>query len=186
MLQTPLRVHLHPTGSFLHAGIAERLVNQHLQDTGLALQVYAEQFNAWIGPLSKTLIIALIPAFALMLKAAHAFQRRYYVEHLVFACHVFAFWLILIMVLGTVLQGLLPMLLHRAGLGSLWIFGEGFLLSGAMVVGIGVYLYKAFECRYEQAAWKNGVKGMMLSLGLIFVFMVYRALLFFVAFSVTT
>jgi hypothetical protein len=161
-------------------------VTAHVEAEGITLRAYAEQFGAWIAPLSKTLVIAMLPVFALLLKALHPVRRRYYVEHLVFVCHALAFWLLLAMVLGVLVQGLLPLSLYAA-LGSVpSVLGNGLVLSWAMLLAVGAYFYKALRRRYGQSVGVSMAKAAALSLGVVLVLMLYRALLFFIAFYATT
>lgn len=69
----------------------EAMVDQEVENSGLSYEVYEERFNAHISYKQPTYIFLLVPFFALGMKLLYF--RRYYLEHLVFAMHFFAFFL---------------------------------------------------------------------------------------------
>lgn len=71
------------------------IVQKELARTKLSLVEYRQIFNEKIKGLSKELIFIYIPFYGLIFAILFFYQRRYFVEHLVFATHFMAFILLL-------------------------------------------------------------------------------------------
>lgn len=94
---------------------------------------------------APTVMFALLPVFALLLKVLYVRRRRFYVEHFIFALHVHAFAFALFAAM--LLLGKLPRTgVLRLGLG-LWLF---------------VYLFLAMRRVYGQGVWRTLAKYLLL------------------------
>lgn len=87
----------HPYGTWIlgmeaRPGVTFRALVQDQE----AFNAYARTFNAVTAGPAKSLIFLMIPGVALLLHVLHATRRRYFVEHLVFATHLFAVLLVAI------------------------------------------------------------------------------------------
>jgi hypothetical protein len=96
-----LPLNMYPNTIFFQ-DLAERMVDAKIQELGVEKKLYAERYNTRIEVVSKTLIIVDIPLYAMMLFPCFWRQRRYYVEHLAFSCHLFTAFLIIITAVGAV------------------------------------------------------------------------------------
>ncbi len=140
ILTWPLRVHL-SDDSF--AWLTTRLLAQHRPDVVAASNhAYVDMFDALEGVHAKSLVIVMVPAFAISL-AALLFDRRVPFTHLlVFSTHFFAFALIWLcalfpaaaMVLRLIAIGAWPAPLHH------WL---DLVVSGLEAAVFGWYLYVA-------------------------------------------
>src|SRR5215212_4859939 len=93
-LTTPLRIHLN---NLPYSARVRDMVREEVERKGVTLEEYGKQFDATIQNQAKTLVILMVPMFALVLLALYRRQRRYFVEHLVFATHFYAFFLLLLL-----------------------------------------------------------------------------------------
>jgi len=66
-------------------------VNQKIKDLGITYKEYETEFNHRTEEQAKTLIIVMVPVFALLLALFFAGQKRYFIEHLTFSFHFFSF-----------------------------------------------------------------------------------------------
>jgi hypothetical protein len=106
LFNTTLRVHMRGTP---YAPVATGMVYQRLGgDTAVvtraAVRQYAQVFDAVGTAESKTLVIAMVPLFAVAVAILAGGRRRYIVQHLVFSLHTYAFVFVLAIV-GTYLIG---------------------------------------------------------------------------------
>ena len=120
-----------------------------------------EAFSTVAGELldlAPTMMFALMPVFALVLKLLYARRKRFYVEHFVFALHVHAF----VFLLATVL-----VVIGNDALGS--------------VVGMAIfpYIYLAMKRVYGQGWVKTGVKFVVLGIAYNFLMLVAGLLTLF-------
>ncbi len=112
-------------------------------------------------------IFALLPVFALLLKAFYVFTKRYYTEHLIFALynHSFLFVLAIIILLFTTGMG--------AAVANGWISEAGWLftISGWLTVllwiWMGIYLWLALKRYYQQGWLMTSVK--YLGIGFLYI-----------------
>jgi hypothetical protein len=81
------KLHFHFTS--LYGGWARRLVAQHLAQTGLSLNAYAEKFNALAHGYSKSLVFVFVPLLAGPLWVLFRRQKRYFVEWLTLSTYLF-------------------------------------------------------------------------------------------------
>jgi hypothetical protein len=179
VLTTPLYVYLHfqPFRDVVSGLVAERVARRHTTVTA-----YAAVFNPMVRTQAKTLVITMAPMLALFVGALYARSRRYFVEHLLFSVHFYAFFLLLLAAVGSVLAaaywtmralGITPLLLRDDGLGM--------VLIGACLV----YLYGAARRVYGEGRLHTALKCLVLAGGVFGVLQAYRFLLFYTTFVAT-
>ena len=74
------------------ATLQRSLVERRLAETGETREVYRARFDALLQGRKKSFLVFVVPIFALGLKVLY--PRRGYVEHLVFAVHLYAVYLL--------------------------------------------------------------------------------------------
>ncbi len=153
-----------------------------------AFRFYEQRFDARSDALARTLVILLIPLTALLLKAL--LPRRLLADHLVFATHLMAWQLLVVMsawllLYGSVLQGALlylplprGLLVHINETHALWF----------VLIYLFLALRRAYGLTRGTAAWRSGVLALppvygigvagLLVIGMVF----YRYLLFWITF----
>ncbi len=115
-------------------------------------------------------IFALLPIFALLLKAFYLFSKRYYTEHLIFALYNHSF----IFVLATIM--LFFATATDRVVGSNWISEDGWIhtaaqwTTGLMWVWLAIYFWIAMKRYYQQGWLLTSVK--YVSLGFIYTILI--------------
>lgn len=178
-LTTPLYVHLN---MLPYSQQARSMVERELQERKLPYDEYQPRFDAAIGGQAKTLVILLVPLFALLLKVLYwRTRRRYYVEHLVFSTHFFAFFLLFLPALHL---SLLTLVRISSALGPqvLAFFRNDTFLTLLMLSLCGVYLWPALRRMYGEGKTVTTIKCAALVGGIMCVIQLYRFILFFTTF----
>jgi hypothetical protein len=91
-LSTPLWVHTHQQP---YSGYARKKVDKAILERGTTYKEYQARFDATIENHSKTLVVLMIPMFAVLLQVLYWRAGRYFVEHVVFSIHFYSFFLLL-------------------------------------------------------------------------------------------
>lgn len=190
---TGLEILAPPLRSFEHNSILQnialpmidhRLEKKHLsRSSPEQYAAFTEQFDHTSRLQAKTLILAMVPMLALLLTALYArplFSRtkRYFVEHLVFSLHAYAWWLLWI----------LAILIVMALLYVLHLISADALDTTATLLefpGFGIYLFLALRKYYQGKLWQNVLRGILLTFGVVGIFELYRIMLLFTALRAT-
>jgi len=176
-LSTPLHVH---TQQLPYSGYARAKVNKVIIDRGITFKDYQVRFDAIIENQSKTLVVLMIPMFALLLQVLYWRAGRYFVEHLVFSIHFFSCFLLLLSVhllLTTAIVGV-----ARRITTHLAIFDNDLLLTMPLLVACLIYMLLAVRRAYKQGWVITVLKCLVLVPGIMFIVQLYRLCLFFTAF----
>jgi hypothetical protein len=176
-LTTPLYVHLN---MLPYSQRARTMVEEKLQERKISYDEYRPRFDDAIGGQAKTLVVVLVPIFALPLLILYWRERRYYVEHLVFSTHFFAFFLLLLPALHIV-TFILIRSLYAAGI-RLSVLEHDTFLTMVMLFLCGVYLWFALRRAYGQGKLMTTIKCFALVACIMSVIQLYRFILFFTTF----
>lgn len=184
VFDTPLNVHLGHSlyGDFARARIDARLGTATM-DSAAATEAwdrYAERFNDAATVQAPTLVIVMVPMFALGLAIVQLRRRRPALQHLVFALHVYTVMLLLAILQHYLVQW--PMRGYAALTGTPLDSRAadnliGIFMLAAMAVYIGMGLHRAYGDRRLVAA----IEGTALGWTMLVHLALYRYLLFFVA-----
>lgn len=177
-LTTPLYVHLN---MLPYSRQARAMVERELQERKITYDEYRPHFDAAIGGQAKTLVIMLVPIFALPLLAFYWRARRYYVEHLVFSTHFFAFFLLFLPVLHLALLALVRGS-FAAGLKIPALFRNDTFLTLLMLFICGIYLWLAQRRVYGEGKTLTTIKCVALVACIMVGIQLYRLILFFTTF----
>jgi hypothetical protein len=173
----PLRVHL---GESLYRGWAVPRVRAEVARRGGDLSTFQQVFDAAASGHARTLTFMVVPLFALLLTLLFWRPRRFFVEHLVFSTHYVAFLLLALPAQALLLTKPLTWALHSlkapAGLVPL---ATDLLPTMALLLA---YLYPAVGRAYGHGRWLSACKAVALSLGMMYVIMAYRFILFVTSF----
>lgn len=171
---TPLRTHTTWTP---HRALATRLVAARLAATREPPDRFARRFDATSTTQAKSLVIVMVPAFALLLAAAQWRRRRPALQHLAVALHAYAVLLLLVLAVGLAL-GPLVRAWARAG-GPTTQQGVDDVASLVLALAIGSWLAVALRRAYGDGRVAAAAKGVALVLGMGGILAGYRLLLFF-------
>lgn len=83
LLTTPLGTHL----QHLYGSLARDLVEARIVARGTTFEDYAQDFNRTVALQARSLVILMVPIFALLVYAVYGRVRHYFVEHLIFNLH---------------------------------------------------------------------------------------------------
>ena len=181
VFDTPLRIHMNQT---YHSAIATRLVEAKLAKRGMTLQAYERTFDQAATVQAKTLIIAMVPVWAIGLAIVQLRKRRYAVEHLVFALHFFAAILVLGIVIHVLVGKPLAALLAGPDGAVNWGSWDGIVTLVTVIVQV-TYLTLAFRRNYGDSTVVAVAKGLAMVVVFMYTLFAYRALLFFTVYSST-
>jgi len=201
---TPLAMHL-TMNNFPHRAVAESLVNRAINEPTMEgqtwsevvgglfqrnppldeaqlaaldrLREYARDFDRRVEVYSRTLIIILIPLFALLPMLVFARRRDGPVRHLVFSTHWMSLFLI-VSLLGSFALGVL----YRFGSNHDALLFEDLIVGSVMMLVMVVWTAPAARRTYELAWWRAGLLALALALWMILMLQVYRMILFFLVF----
>lgn len=178
-LTTPLYVHLN---MLPYSQQARSLVERELQERKITYDEYRPRFDAAIEGQAKTLVIVMVPLYALLMQVLYwRTRRRYYVEHLVFSTHFFAFFLLFLpalhLTLLTLARGSSAVGLHVPAL-----LRNDTFLTLLMLFLCGIYLWFALRRVYVQGKIMTTIKCVALVGCIMAVIQLYRLILFFTTF----
>ncbi len=164
--------------------MASRMVDAKVADRHETLENYAAHFDETAHLQGHSLVMLMVPLFALGVWALHPRVRRYYAEHLVFSFYVMGF-LLLWMTAVTVPIGQI----FRLGGRAAWWSQDGSLLEVILdsPIALGFIAYLAAASRRVYAcAWPAALaKAVLLTGWLVACLTIYRFILFFTTFYAT-
>jgi hypothetical protein len=180
VLNTPLRVHAHHTR---HRELAHRWAYgaPHVEGEPLTIarERFQQRFDQAADAQSRSLVIIMVPLFAVLLGGLFYRRRRYFAEHLVFATHFYAFMLLASPVMAFVMLQLFRFLISS---GVPQAYFNDTLLTLPIVAVWCWYLAAAVRRSYEPSRWGSLWRGVVLGFSVLPVLFLYRFILFFVAF----
>jgi hypothetical protein len=155
------------TNWYPYSAWAEERVADKLEVTGLDRETYAREFDAASERYARTLIFLQVPLFAIGIMLVNFRKRRYFIEHVVFATHVYAVLLLLSVIaslgiyaywtlkLGNTFNLEMPFMAITTGYlllglrevyGDTWIAAslKSLLLMGALLVVISLFRLALF------------------------------------------
>jgi hypothetical protein len=135
-----------------------------------------KRYDSATEELGKTILVVLIPAYALVMALMFAGMKRYFVEHLVFATHYMSFFLLALpgVVLGIAGYAMLLTLTtgHR--------FTPGGVMFAALQVVLLLYVYAAQREFYQSRKLPALVRGAVVAWSFTYMVVGFKLLLFFV------
>jgi hypothetical protein len=162
------------------SAMARRVTDEKIASTRLSREEYQREFDHTAHLQGKSLVIIMVPLFALGAWAAYGRARRFYAEHLVFSFYLYAFMMIW-MAFGTLaLTWPIAFAIHH-GLGD---FVEG-PVSVALTAPVVLYLFLAVRRAYGGNWLESTVKTLLLAGWMVTVLTAYRFILFFTTYYAT-
>jgi hypothetical protein len=162
---------------------ARPLVDHRIAERGISLREYATAFDAMAVSQAKTLVIVMAPLLALVVAIVFARRRRYFVEHLVFAIHFYAWFLLIV----PAIQGLLGLLF--VGLYAAAGISESVVTDASiglvMLAVCTAYLTPAARRFYGTGPWASAVASLVIAASVVVVLQAYRWMLFYTVFLLT-
>jgi hypothetical protein len=178
---TPLTVQLQMNNYY--PGYAWAQMLQAMAHHGIDYATLERLYDAKTAVLSKTLVFALIPVYALLFYAFLFRKRQHFAEHLVIATH---FWSFALLAIGIFIPLLLWLL---KGLASLLGAAPEMMDSDAIPTLIlqllfASYLFLMLRRAYRTTLWYSGLLAAAISWAFFDIVWLYRLLLFVVTLKV--
>jgi thiamine biosynthesis protein ThiS len=176
-LKTPLYVHTHMLG---YNSLATRLVAQRVAAKGISESDFTHAFDHVVDLQARSLVLLMVPMFALVLALLEWRNRRVFGEHLAFALHFYAFWVITMFLVVFGLSKPVLLFLQHRGI----VFGETSLDHFLYLTGqalILVYLVPALRTFYHDKIGFAVVKALALIVAMDYMMHLYRFILFLTA-----
>lgn len=176
IFDTPLRVQMQMQW---FSGWIAPMVEARLAARGLSLAQYAAVFDPQTTTQARTLVILMVPVFALVAALVNVRQRRPALHHLAFALHGYA--ALLGLLVGTWAAIYLAIVGHVLVTGRDLVVRDGpfSLIQAAVVVA---FLAIAQRVAYGDSRRIALLKSVVLVLAMGLIVQVYRLVLFFVTF----
>lgn len=165
--------------------IAIRMVDQRLAHDHLS-RTNDQQFNDFSVRFyrnahlqAKSMIFVLAPLLAVIMAVLNLRKRRYFSEHLIFALHAYAWWLLWL--LAILVIAALSFVLSRFSGHQLSLHYLDLIATSLEFGGLGLYLFFAGRRFYHDQPISAAAKGLALAFCSYGLFELYRLLLFFTA-----
>jgi hypothetical protein len=178
---TPLATQLHMNNYY--PSYANQQVNQKLQKEQVSYETLEQKYNKKTSVLSRTLIFALIPIFALVFYVLFFRRRRYVVEHAVIATHFWSFSLILLGVILPLFSVLLIRLSKALNSSVAYVTNDA-IISSALQLCMAAYLFIMLRRAYAASRWYCAVTALAIAWSFFHIVWLYRFLPFNVTLSV--
>ncbi len=98
-----------------YSPLASHMVERRTAAKGVSLVEFTQSFDHVVDIQARSMVLLMVPLLALLLWALEWRKRRLFGEHLVFALHFYAFWLIFVSLV--LFGGSLPVLVLMAHYG---------------------------------------------------------------------
>lgn len=173
VLTSPLQVHLKYSR---YKDLAGRLVDRKLATEGISYDKFELAFNHSVKVNAKSLIVVMVPVFAMGVALLNLKRRRFIVEHLVFSLHFFTAFMLFIALIDLIVAILLklPGRIYHPG----W---ANRIIALAIIIGVVAYLFQAFKRTYNASNPATVANAVALTLFMVAVVLpLYSFILFLV------
>jgi hypothetical protein len=175
VLTVPLDEHLYHQK---YSSLAQSLATHHLAGAGKSIEQYAPVYNHAEALYSKSLIMLMLPLFAVAAGLLFVDKRKVAVTHLVFAIHFYAFLLVCLTVLFPAF-GVIAITLDQFGVRLGGIAWDWIVSAIEVLLCVG-YLVKASTTVYSVGTVRCGLSAAVLTFATLYILYVYRFILFLV------
>lgn len=162
----------------IYRSLAQRLATHHLASTGMSISQYAPIFEHAEGLYAKSLIMLMLPLFAVAAGLLFADRRKVAVAHLVFAVHFYAFLLVFLTVLFPVFA-VVTNTMHHLGL-RLDLTVQDWIATTIEALLCLVYLAKSSALAYGVGPLRRWLSAGLLTVATLYILYAYRFILFVV------
>lgn len=176
-LRTNLYVQMHMMS---YSAFASGLVERRIAAKGVSLADFTRAFDHVVDVQARSLVLLMVPLFAVVLWVLEWRKHRFFGEHVVFALHFYSFWIIAVFL---VVFGLsTPVIAFLAGRGIRYPEANiSMLLSWIARAGMAVYLFLALRTFYKDKAPAAAIKAVLLVAATSYIDDLYRFILFLTA-----
>jgi thiamine biosynthesis protein ThiS len=176
-LKTPLVIY---QTDMSYKGWASRMAAHRAEVKGMSMGEFTQRFDHAADVESRSLVLLMVPLFALACWLLEWRKQRFFAEHVVFGLHFYAFWIISILIV--LYGGASAVLLAWKSLGHAVSFrhldGRLFKVSEIIVV---IYLWLALRRFYGDSTPAAIIKAVLLAVSTYYILQVFRFVLFLTA-----
>lgn len=163
-----------------YSGFAARLAAQRLAARGLTETQLNHAFDHAVDIQARSLVVLIVPLFALALWLLEWRKRRFFGEHLVFSLHFTAFWLIAVFI--GIYGGSTAVLLALAHFGIRFHVADWrVVLAPLAYATVAIYSFFALRAVYGDSVRAAAVKSILFAASFDFVISIYQFVLFLTA-----
>ena len=169
----------------LHRRVARPLVAARIEERGIPYWRYRDAFNRVSDTQARTLVVTMVPGFALAVAGLQRRRRRWFAQDLAFAFHVYA-WILLLCIVKDYAFDRPWIALARAldlPLSAAWVYD--YVPSALLAAAIGVHLHCALRRAYGDGRLAAAAKAVLLAFVVVALIQLYRPLLFLAAYWTT-
>lgn len=177
-LRTTLNIQLHMMS---YSRIADKMVSARTAAKGVSLEQFTRSFDHVVDVQARSLVVLMVPLFALVLAGLQWRKHRFFGEHLVFSLHFTAFWLIAVFI--GIYGGSSAVITAFAHYGIRFHVAnwDNFLFPFALAALL-IYSFAALRTVYGDSILAAIVKAMALAGFFHYALDIYRFILFLTAF----
>lgn len=165
-----------------YSALANRLVTEHLAQLNMSVAGYAPFYNNMEQLLAKSLVVIMVPLFALAVLALSR-PRESLAAHLTFATHFYVFLMVFLCAFFPVLSLSLQLLALFGWEPSNHNFD--LVATGIEFIACSGYLYLATGRVYRLPWPHRAISAVLLTIGLYYILHTYRLVLFLVTLHAT-
>ncbi len=176
-LRTPLYIHMH---MMPYRDLASRMVASRILAKGVTLRQFSAAFDHTVDVQARSLVVVMVPLFALVLALVQWRKRRFLGEHLVLALHFIAFWLVGMFILLYGSSVIVLQWLANRGIHFTDIQVDAFLFPITRAIQ-AIYLFVAFRVFYRDSILAALLKAAAVAWVALYIMQLYRFILFLTA-----
>ncbi len=165
--------------NFYHQPIAKQMIETHLEEVGIEFEVYEATFDRRVDTFAKSLVLVMLPVFALLPGLLLMGRKEPAVKHLAFSCHAYAH---LLLFNFAIVLGILGLVFIFPVLDVVSPDAKEALVSLTSLIIIFSFFYVGMRRAYGTERMMSIALGLVMTIGVYFILFLYRALLFFAAF----
>jgi thiamine biosynthesis protein ThiS len=168
------------THMMFYSGFAARLASHRMVARALTSDQLNHAFDHAIDIQARSLVVLIVPLFALVFAILESRKHRFFGEHVVFALHFTAFWLSAIFV-G--LYGASTLLLKLCSLSGIQ-FQPAYVKTILLVIAypsVAGYLFVALRRVYGDSIFAAALKSILITVSFDYVVQAYQFILFLTA-----
>jgi thiamine biosynthesis protein ThiS len=176
-LRTPLYIHMHMMS---YSKLIPPMVEHRIAAKGVSPEQFAHAFDHMVDVQARSLVVLMVPLFALILAVLQWRKRKFFGEHLVFSFHFTAFWLVaLFIILYGGAAAIFRFALHR-GVHLSYLNSDEALFPVSLLIML-IYATIALRVVYRDSVLVSLVKATILTASFHYVLDIYRFILFLIA-----
>ncbi len=164
-----------------------RMVRAKLEKTHETETAYSIRFNERLQEQKKSILLFSVPMMAIAMSILYFRKRRYFVEHLVFSIHLYAFLLIALTGLAlfmALVLALFRMIGPAAAPAAAAFDGEGTL---SLIIGTALvtYIFKGLRAAYSDSVPGALIRAALMTFLMVILTGYYHDLLFYTVYYAT-